>query len=210
MMPRLRCRAVSESPTPTPRPRLTPWLAAIGVLAVAVVAFGAVRLFDDDDDGSGARTTTPTVADTASPTTVVLSGELTLSESVPATTPGGPEPPDPEPGTLRVGWTDLYPALEGSLAGFANQQVEGKRVEVLGVNGSSSLWVGRREGRQLLVVVNLKGQPFPRVQEGRLVDLVGQIRPNQGNHGVTDAQGRAILERQGHHAFVSVLDLKLR
>jgi hypothetical protein len=201
---------VSESPTPTPRPRLTPWLAAIGVLAVAVVAFGAVQLLGDDDDGDNAGTTPATVTEIRLRTVVTTAPELTLTESVPATTPGGPEPPDPEPGTLRIGRTDLYPALEGSLAGFANQQVEGKRVEVLGVNGSSSLWVGRREGRQLLVVVNLKGQPFPRVQEGRLVDLVGQIRPNQGNHGVTDAQGRAILERQGHHAFVSVLDLKLR
>jgi hypothetical protein len=209
MMPRLRFRAVSESPGPTPRPRLTPWLAAIGVLAVAVVAFAAVQVFEDDDDGGGGRPTTTFAEVAPAPTTtpVPTSPQLTLTDSVPATTPGGPEPP--EPGRLAVGDRDLFPALSGSLASFANQQVEGERVTVIEVNSTSSFWVGRSRDQRLLVVLNLKGQPFPQLSEGQIVSLVGQIRPNDGNYGETDAPGAALLERQAHHALVSVFDLKL-
>jgi hypothetical protein len=207
MMPRLGFPAVSEPPTPPPRPNLTPWLAAIGVLAVAVVAFAAVQLFDDDDE-SGSGTTTPTFAEaTQPPATAATSPQLTLTESVPVTTPGGPEPPDPA--VLVAGSVDLFPELSGSLAPYANQQVEGKRLEVIEVNGTSSLWVGRDRAQRLLVVLNLKGQPFPEVREGQLVDLVGQLRPNNGNHGETDPQSEALLERQGHHAFVSVFDFQV-
>jgi hypothetical protein len=167
---------------------------------VAVVAFGAVQVFDDDD-GGGANTTAPT-GETAS-----RSPQLTLTDSVPATTPGGPEPP--EPGTLVVDNRNLFPALSGSLASFANQQVEGAQLRVIEVNGTSSFWVGRSRGQRLLVVLNLKGEPFPQLREGQLVDFIGPIQANAGTYGVTDPQSAALLERQGHHAFVSVFDLKL-
>jgi hypothetical protein len=197
MMPRLGFPAVSESPTPAPKPRLTPWLAAIGVLAVAVVAFGAVQVFDDDDGGGAAPT-----GETAS-----RSPQLTLTESVPATTPGGPEPP--EGSRLVVGDRNLFPALSGSLASYANQQVEGEGLQVIEVNGTSSLWAGRSRSQRLLVVLNLKGEPFPQLREGQLVDFIGQIQPNADTYGETDPQSAALLERHGHHAFVSVFDLKL-
>lgn len=198
---------MTESPTPGPRPRLTPWLAAIGVLAVAVIAFGAVQAFDDDDDGGNAATDGAMSGLTAAPTTT--SPQLTLTESVPQTTPGGPEPPAGEPGALEVAGNDLYPSLGGSLQGFANQQVEGTAVPVVAVNGEQSFWVGRPGAQRLLVVLNLKGEPFPRLEPGSRVDLIGMIQPNQGEYGVSDAAGKALLARQGHHAFVSVFDLDL-
>jgi hypothetical protein len=209
MMPRLGFPAVSEGPTPPRRPNLTPWLAAIGVLAVAVVAFGAVQLFDDDDDG-GRSATAPAAAPTftevtsATPTTTP---QLTLTESVPQTTPGGPEPP--ERAALVVRAQDFFPELEENLAPHVSQQVEGKRLRVIEVNDKASIWVGRSRQQRLLVVLNLKRQPFPEVRAGQLVDLVGQIRPNRGNHGETDPQSQALLERQGHHAFVSVQDFQV-
>ena len=199
MMPRLGFPAVSEGPTPQPKPRLNWWFAAIGVLAVAVIAFAAVQVFGDDDDNDSTDTTTPTAAAPATAT----SPQLTLTESVP-TTPGGPEPPDSA--TLVVGTTDLFPALVGSLEPYANQQVTGKRVEVIEVNDESSLWVGRSREQRLLIVFNRKGMPFPEVEEGDVVDFVGQLRANDGNYGETDPESEALLERQGQHAFVSVLD----
>ena len=174
---------------------------------MAVVAFGAVQLFDDDDDGGGANT--PAAGETsARPTDQATSPELTLTDSVPATTPGGPEPP--EGGKLVVGTRNLLPALSDSLASYANQQVEGTGLRVIEVNGTSSFWVGRSQRQRLLVILNLKGEPFPQVREGRLADFIGQIRANDGSDGETDPQSQALLERQGHHAFVSVFDLKLR
>ena len=198
---------MSESPTPGPRPRLTPWLAAIGVLAVAVVAFGAVQLFDDDDDGGNAATDSATTALTASPATTT-SPQLTLTDSVTQTTPGGPEPPAGDSGVLEVADSDLYPSLNGSLQAFANQQVEGTAVPVVAVNGEQSFWVGRPDQR-LLVVLNLKGEPFPRLAVGQRVDLVGMISANQAEYGVTDRASQALLAQQGHHALVSVFDLDL-
>jgi hypothetical protein len=192
---------MSESPTPGPRPRLTPWLAAIGVLAVAVVAFGAVQVFDDDDDG-GSATDSPTSGLTSARTT---SPRLTLTESVPLTNPGGPEG---DPGVLEAGGSDLYPSLGGSLESFAGEQVEGTAVPVVAVNGESSLWVGRPGNQRLLVVLNLKGEPFPRLQIGDRVDLIGIIQPNQSEYGVTDARSKALIARQGHHALVSLFDLE--
>jgi hypothetical protein len=193
---------MSESPTPRPRARLTPWLAAIGVLAVAVVAFGAVQVFDDD---GGSATDSPTSGPTSARTT---SPQLTLTESVPLTNPGGPEPPAGDPGALEADGRDLYPSLGGSLESFAGEQVEGTAVPVVAVNGESSLWVGRPGNQRLLVVLNLKGEPFPRLQVGDRVDLIGMIQPNQGEYDVTDARSKALLARQGHHAFVSVFDLE--
>jgi hypothetical protein len=172
---------------------------------VAVVAFAAVQVFDDDDDGGNAAA--PTSGETAArPTTT--SPQLTLTQTVPATTPGGPEPP--ELGTLVVGDRNLLPALSDSLASYAFQQVQGAGQQVIEVNGTSSFWAGRSRGQRLLVVLNLKGEPFPQLREGQLVDFIGQIQPNEGDYGETDPQSRALLERQGHHAFVSVLDLELK
>lgn len=203
MMPRLIFLPVNESPTPGPRPRLAPWLAIFGILALALVAFGAAQLLEDDDDEALPGPPPPGEV-TPAPTT---SPQLTLTDSVPDTTPGSREPPPGEPGALEVAGNDLYPSLGGSLLGFANQQVEGTAVPVVEVNGKSSLWVGQRGNRRLLVVLNLKGEPFPSVQPGDRVDLVGMILPNGDDYGVSDDTSKVLLERQGHHAYVSVFDL---
>jgi hypothetical protein len=169
----------------------------------------------DDDKGPG-NTGTPIVTegfDTV-PTTTTVPG---ITESVPETTPGGPEPdppvlppPNRRGGTLLVGNQDLYPALAGSLTKFANQQATGNGVTVVSVVGEEAFWAGRNKKQRLLVVINPKNETPPRVRAGQTVDFSGQVAANEGTYGVTEPDGTTLLERHGHHVFVSSQDLRLR
>lgn len=206
---------MAEPTTTPPARRQALWLWALA--AIVLIGIGiliAVRAFGDDD-GSG----TPTVV-TDNPRLTGTDAAPTvpgITESTPVTTPGGPEPDPPPPGktsrggTLLVNGNDLYPFLGGNLLRVANTQVEGKAVPVIEVAGDRSFWVGRSKAQRLLVVLNLKGSAPPDVTPGQKVQFVGQIVDSAGgDHGVTDDEGLQLLRRQGHHASVSVHDLKLR
>ena len=185
-------------------------LAALVLLAIVIVL--GVRACDEDQ-GAG-NTGTPIVTESFStvPTTAP-----SLTESVPETTPGGPEPDPPTlppgsgGGTLLVGSDqDLYPALESSLTKFANQQATGKELNVVSVVSDEAFWAGRSKVQRLLVVIDLKGQAPPKVRAGQIVTFSGQVLANEGNYGVTEPFGIALLERHGHHVLVSAQDLKLQ
>jgi hypothetical protein len=183
-------------------------LAALVLLAIVIVL--GVRACDDDK-GAG-NTGTPIVTESFStvPTTAP-----SITDSVPETTPGGPEPDPPtlppgrRGGTLVVGTQDLYPALAGSLTKFANQQATGEGLSVVSVVSDEAFWAGRGKLQRLLVVINPKGQALPQVRAGQTVHFSGQVLANEGNYGVTEPDGTALLERHGHHVLVSALDLKL-
>jgi hypothetical protein len=202
--------------TTPPGRRQALWLWALAAIVLigigALVAVGAFG--DDDDSGSPTTTISPRLTGTdAAPTAP------SITESVPATTPGGPEPDPPQPippgktgrgGTLLVNGNDLYPFLSGNLLRVANTQVEGKAVPVIEVVGDKSFWVGRSKAQRLLVELNLKGAAPPEVTAGQKVQVVGQIVDIAGgDHGVTDDEGLQLLRRQGHYASVSAFDLKL-
>jgi hypothetical protein len=207
---------VAEPTTTPPARRQAFWLWALA--AIVLIGIGilvAVRAFGDDES-SGTPTVTGNSRLTgtdAAPTTP------RITESNPATTPGGPEPDPPEPlppgktgpgGTLLVNGDDLYPFLGGNLLRVANAQVEGKSVPVVEVVSDKSFWVGRSKAQRLLIVLNLKGGAPPKVAPGQKVQFVGQIVDSAGgDHGVTDDEGLQLLRRQGHHASVSAFDLKV-
>lgn len=199
---------MAEPATPPPARKESLWLWALAALVLlALVIALAVRACDDDDKGAS-NSGTPIVPTTAP----------SITESLPETTPGGPEPDLPEPlptdrrggGTLAVGSQDLFPALAGSLARFANQQATGKRVRVLSVVGDESFWVGRSTEQRLLVVINPNGESPPKVRAGQTVDFGGQVVANEGDYGVTEPHGRTVLERHGYHVVVSAQELRLR
>lgn len=208
---------MAEPATPPPARREALWLWALAALVLlAIVIVFVVRACDDDNGTttSGTPPATETSFDTV-PTTAP-----SITESLPETTPGGPEPDPPAPpppgnanrgGILQVNGNDLYPFLGGNLLRVADTQVTGKSVPVIEVAGDRSFWVGRSKTQRLLVVLNLKGSSPPKVSPGQRVQFVGQIVDSAGgDHGVTDDEGLQLLRRQGHHAFVSVHDLKLR
>jgi hypothetical protein len=206
---------VTEPTTTPPARRQVLWLWALA--AIVLIGIGilvGVRALDQDD-GSG----TPTVSPRLTGTDAAPTGP-SITESTPVTTPGGPEPDPPQPlppgetrrgGTLLVNGNDLYPFLGGNLLRVADSQVTGKSVPVIEVAGDRSFWVGSSKTQRLLVVLNLKGSSPPKVSPGQRAQFVGQIVDSAGgDHGVTDDEGLQLLRRQGHHAFVSVHDLKLR
>jgi hypothetical protein len=214
---------VAEPTVPPPARSEGLWLwglAALVLLAIVIVL--GVRACDDDK-GAG-NTGTPivtegftTVATTTPSVTKSVTTAPSLTDSVPETNPGGPEPdppalppPNRRGGTLMAGSQDLYPALAGSLTKFANQQAIGSGVTVVSVVGKESFWAGRSRTQRLLVVINLKGEAPPKVRAGQAVDFTGEVLANKGDYGVTEPDGKALLERHGHHVFVSAQDLKAR
>ncbi len=185
-------------------------LAALVLLAIVIVL--GVRACDDDKGTSSTGTPIVTESFSTVPTTTP-----SLTESVPETTPGGPEPDPPTVppgsggGTLLVGSDqDLYPALEGSLTKFANQQATGKELNVVSVVSDQAFWAGRGKAQRLLVVINPKGEAPPKVRAGQIVSFSGQVLANEGNYGVTVPDETALLARHGHHVLVSAQDLKLQ
>jgi hypothetical protein len=204
---------VAEPTTPPPARRLTLWLWALA--AIVLIGIGiliAVRAVGDDDNPATPTVVTDNPRLTGTDAAPTVPG---ITESTPVTTPGGPEPDPPPPnssgGTLLVNGNDLYPFLGGNLLRVANKQVEGNAVPVIEVAGDKSFWVGRSKAQRLLVVLNLKGAAATEVNPGQKVQFVGQIVDSAGgDHGVTNHEGLQLLRRQGHHASVSVYDLKLR
>ena len=186
------------------------WALAALVLLAIVIVLGA-RACDEDKGTSS--TGTPVITEPAStvPTTTP-----SLTDSVPETTPGGPEPDPPTlppgsgGGTLVVGTQDLYPALEGSLTKFANQQATGQNLNVVSVVSDQAFWAGRGKAQRLLVVINPKGEAPPKVQGGQIVSCSGQVLANEGDYGVTVPDETTLLARHGHHVLVSAQDLKLQ
>jgi hypothetical protein len=186
------------------------WALAALVLLAIVIVLGA-RACDEDKGPSS--TGTPVITE---PPSTVPTTTPSLTDSVPETTPGGPEPDPPTlppgsgGGTLVVGTQDLYPALEGSLTKFANQQATGEGLNVLSVVSDQAFWAGRGKAERLLVVINPKGGAPPKVQGGQTVSFSGQVLANEGDYGVTEPDGMALLARHGHHVLVSAQDLKLQ
>ena len=205
---------MTEPTTPPSLRREGLWLWALAALVLlAIVTALGVRACDDEKETDKAGTSIVTEPVSTVPATTAPS----ITESVPETTPGGPEPDPPTlppPGrrgeTLVVGTQDLYPALEGSLTKFANQQATGKGLSVVSVVSDETFWAGRSKVQRLLVVIDLNGQAPPKVRAGQTVDFSGQVLANDGNYGVTEPDGTTLLARQGHHLLVSAQDLELR
>ncbi len=199
--------AEPTTPPPVRREGLWLWALAALVLLAIVIVLGARAC--EDEKGTG-EAGTPIVTEPSSTTP-------SLTDSVPETTPGGPEPDPPTlppgsgGGTLLVaGDQDLYPALEGSLTKFANQQATGKELNVVSVVSDDAFWAGRSKVQRLLVVIDLKGEAPPKVRAGQTVSFSGQVLANEGNYGVTEPGGTTLLARHGHHVRVSAQDLKPR
>ena len=191
------------------------WLwALVALVFMAIVIVFVVRACGDDEGTGNSGKPIATKGFGTVPTTAP-----SITESVPETTPGGPEPDPPalpppkigREGILQVNGNDLYAFLSGNLLRVANAQVIGKSVPVIEVVGDGSFWVGRSKAQRLLVVLNTKGTSPPKVSPGQRAHFVGQIVDSAGgDHGVTDDEGLQLLRRQGHHAAVSVRDLKLQ
>lgn len=204
---------MAEPTTPQPVHREGLWLWALAALVLlAIVIVLGVRACDDDKGTGEAGTPIVTEPFSTVPTTTTPS----ITDSVPETTPGGPEPDPPtlppgrRGGTLVVGTEDLYPALEGSLTKFANQQATGKGLSVVSLVSDQAFWAGRSKVQRLLVVIDLKGEAPPKVRAGQTVNFSGQVLANEGDYGVTEPDGTTLLARHGHHVLVSAQDLKLR
>lgn len=203
-------------PPPARSEGLWPW-ALVALVFLAIVIVFVVRACDDDK--GTANSGTPSATQTNFGTVPATAPSIT--ESVPETTPGGPEPDPSEPlppgntdrgGSLQVNGNDLYRFLGSNLLRVADAQVIGQSVPVIEVASDRSFWVGRSKTQRLLVVLNVKGKtPPPKVSPGQRAQFVGQIVDSAGgDHGVTDDEGLQLLRRQGHHALVSVGDLKLQ
>jgi hypothetical protein len=170
---------------------------------LALVALLAASCGDNDK-----KSATP--ATTAAATTTTS----TTSTDPSATTPI-PEPPSSKGNRLLlgVGESDLYPLLAASLRRYTPNQVRGKSVKIVRVEGTDGFWAGRGAKQRILVKLSLKGGKPPKLEAGRRADFVGQLMSAQGKSpillGVKDKSGQRVLQNQGAYLLVSAGDLKL-
>ncbi len=114
----------------------------------------------------------------------------------------------------RSATTNLYPVLGGSLTSYAPGQVEGNAVEVLSVVGPQAFWVGKGPNQRLLVHIRLKGEKPPtNLAASKKVHIIGQLTKNRSaatnTFGVKDSADKALLDKQGAYAEVSIGDLQI-
>jgi hypothetical protein len=168
---------------------------------LALVALLAASCGDNDK-----KSATP--ATTAAATTTTS----TTSTSPSATTPV-PEPPSSKGNRLLLGELDLYPLLAASLSRYTPNQVRGKSVNIVRVEGTDGFWAGRSAKQRILVKLNLKGGKAPKLVAGRQADFVGQLMSAEGKSpillGVKEKSGQQVLQKQGVYILVSTGDLKL-
>ena len=170
---------------------------------LALVALLAASCGDNDK-----KSATP--ATTAAATTTTS----TTSTDPSATTPI-PEPPSSKGNRLLlgVGESDLYPLLAASLSRYTPNQVRGKSVKIVRVEGTDGFWAGRGVKQRILVKLNLKGGKPPKLEAGRRADFVGQLMSAQRKSpillGVKEKSGQRVLQNQGVYLLVSAGDLKL-
>jgi hypothetical protein len=169
---------------------------------LALVALLAASCGDNDK-----KSATP--ATTAAATTTTS----TTSTGPSATTPI-PAPPSSKGNRLLLGERDLYPLLAASLSRYLPNQVRGKSVKIVRVEGTDGFWAGRGAKQRILVKLNLKGSKPPKLEAGRRADFVGQLMSAQGKSpillGVKEKSGQRVLQNQGVYILVSAGDLKLR
>ena len=171
---------------------------------LALVALLAASCGDNDK-----KSATP--ATTAAATTTTTS---TTSTGPSATTPI-PAPPSSKGNRLLlgVGERDLYPLLAASLSRYVPNQVRGKSVKIVQVEGTDGFWAGRGAKQRILIKLNLKGGKPPKLVAGRQADFVGQLMSAEGKSpillGVKEKSGQRVLQNQGVYILVSAGDLKL-
>lgn len=115
----------------------------------------------------------------------------------------------PDPGSLRAGTRSLLPLRPGILATVAQQQVEGRSLEVGRVVRPTAFWVGT--GPRDRVFIEVEGPPpFP-VTPGQEVDFVGRVQVNHADPAQRFGMGGEDadeLRRQGHHIDVDARALR--
>jgi hypothetical protein len=171
-------------------------LAPLALVALLVASCG-------DNDKKGASPATSAAATTTTSTT---------STDPSATTPI-PEPPSSKGNRLLLGQRDLYPLLAASLSRYVPNQVRGKSVKIVQVEGTDGFWAGRGAKQRILIKLSLKGGKPPKLEAGRRADFVGQLMSAEGKSpillGVKEKSGQRVLQNQGVYILVSAGDLKL-
>jgi hypothetical protein len=172
---------------------------------LALVALLAASCGDNDK-----KSATPATTTAAATTTT-----RTTSTGPSATTPVPATPPSKGNRLLLgVGARDLYPLLAASLSRYTPNQVRGKSVNIVRVEGTDGFWAGRGVKQRILVKLNLKGGKPPKLEAGQRADFVGQLMSAQGKNpillGVKEKSGQRVLQKQGVYILVSAGDLKLQ
>ena len=170
---------------------------------LALVALLAASCGDNDKKSATPATTTAAATTTTTRTT---------STGPSATTPVPATPPS-KGNRLLLGERDLYPLLAASLSRYLPNQVRGKSVKIVRVEGTDGFWAGRGVKQRILVKLNLKGGKPPKLVAGQRADFVGQLMSAQGKNpillGVKEKSGQRMLQKQGVYILVSTGDLKL-
>ena len=169
-------------------------------LRLAPLALVALLAASCGDNDKKSATPATTAAATTTTTTSTTSTGPSATKPVPA-------PLSSKGNRLLLGERDLYPLLAASLSRYLPNQVRGKSVNIVQVEGTDGFWAGR--GAKL----NLKGGKPPQLVAGRRADFVGQLMSAQGKNpimlGVKEKSGQRVLQTQGVYILVSAGDLKL-
>jgi hypothetical protein len=171
-----------------------PLASAIGIALLVALLFLASRL--GDDESSTTRTTTGS--------TTTDAGNDGADDGS-ATGAGS--------GTLSAGSKNLIGAgaAPGSLAPLAGQTVTGTDARVQEVVSDEGFWVGTGATDRVFIQLRRTSESPFKVRAGQRVDLRGTLRKADGSFlersGVTDGEGRDLLQRQG--AYVLATSIRL-
>ena len=200
------------------------WLwALLAAVLVAIVLFALLSQGDDDDAvGTADQTETEAGAvetvpeDTAiEDTTIEDTAPEAPAETTPDTTAtteaadGGAAAPGGDAGTVTAeDGTDLFTVIQGDagdaerLAPYADQDVQGRGVEVLDVVEGEGFWIGTSDQQQIFA--HAPADTAAEVQVGQRITFDGFLEANPPAdsadvHDIPQDQGAELHRQQGHH-----------
>lgn len=205
-----------------------PWLLLALLLLLIAGIIAALLLFNNDDDsvetadvsaGASAPAVAPVVPDVSTPDPDFSPPVVDVSSAPDASPPSVDQASPPAGATgqadLLVGQQDLLALSGGSLGGTESDAVTGTAT-VQSVVADSGFWVGPSADKRVYVFLTRQARggqaesPF-KVTAGQQIDITGTLLPTVAHQdvvdGVTDAEGRALLDRQGQYVSASKVDL---
>ena len=203
-----RPAAVTQPVEERRRRRGLAWLLPLGLLLLALLGLALYfGLRDDGGDEVGGNAAVQEQAQQDGGGSGAGGGSAGGGSAGGGSAGGGGASADAGSGTLTAGSRSLLPIPSAPvLSGLAGQQVTGTSVPVESVVSDEAFWVGTSEQNRVFVRLERGSESPFRVRAGENVSFRGVLaQANAGlaeELGVTEAEGAALLARQGSYVDV--------
>ena len=211
--------SVGARPVGAPARKIPVWLLPLlGLLVLAIILLLLLSRCGGDDDSSS--TASPTTTTTASTTDTATTDSAT-TDPAPTTTPADTGAGGAQSGTVTADDSPLLPLAAatkigagGDLSAYTGTKAAATAIAVQSVPADEGFWVGSGPKDRVWVELTGKAGESPyKVKKGDLVAFTGSVVKNVTGFakaaGVTDAEGKKMLNSQGQHIAVAKSVLKL-